>query len=229
MIKASVYSRGAVVWVSSTSFQKKWHWLASPASKRKVAKIQRDFHDYVKKLFFSKHHNLSLNHRIQEPGWLWSPQKWFSRPKKPLQPHWPQQPQQPHWPHQPHQPYFLQEIPGHDGLIIPGTKMTNTGPCLWNRSSKIQFFTDILYLFCWKLLRSGYVTFLKTGWWNSNDRTSGIHRWLYHYQKVVFRWPLRSSKYIKAIWKTLYKHSIGSVDKWLAKPDKSLALLMYMS
>ena len=69
-------------------------------------------------------------------GWLWSPQKWFSRPKKPLQPH---------WPHQPHQPYILQEIPDHDGLIVPGTKMTNTGPFLWNGSSKIQFFTDIWY------------------------------------------------------------------------------------
>jgi hypothetical protein len=157
-----------------------------------------------KKIIFSKHQNLSLNHRIQEPGWLWSPQMWFSRPKKPLQPHWPQQPWQPHWPHQPHQPYFLQEIPDLDGLIIPGTKMTNNSPFLWNRSSKIQFFTDIWYLFCWRLLRSGYVTFLKTGWWNSNDRTSEIHRCLYHYQKVVFRWPPRSSKYIKAIQKTLY-------------------------
>ena len=26
--------------------------------------------------------------------------------------------------------------------MIPGTKMTNTGPFLWNGSSKIQFFTD---------------------------------------------------------------------------------------
>ena len=155
--------------------------------------------------------NLSLNHRIQEPGWLWSRQKWFSRPKKPLQPHWPQQPRQPHWPHQPHQPYFLQEIPDHDGLIIPGTKMTNTGPFLWNRSSKIQFFTDIWYLFCWRLLRSGYVTFLKTGWWNSNDRTSGIHRCLHHNQKVVFRGSQRSSKYIKVIWNTLYTVQLNRI------------------
>ena len=152
--------------------------------------ISRFFQFY----FFSKHQNLSLNHRIQEPGWLWSPQKWFSRSKKPLQPHWPQQPRQPHWPHQPHQPYFLQEIPDHDGLIIPGTKMINTGPFLWNRSSKIQFFTDIWYLFCWRLLRSGYVTFLKTGWWISNGRTSGRYRCLHHNQKVVFRWSPRSSK-----------------------------------
>ncbi len=31
----------------------------------------------------------------------------------------------------------------HDGWVIPGTKNTNTGPFLWNGSSKIQFFTDI--------------------------------------------------------------------------------------
>ena len=38
--------------------------------------------------------------------------------------------------------------PGPDSWIIPGTKMTNTGPFLWHESSKIQFFTDILYPFC---------------------------------------------------------------------------------
>ena len=46
-----------------------------------------------------------------------------------------------------------------DGLITPGTKMTNTGPFLWNRSSKIQFFTDICYLLCRRLLRPAYFTF----------------------------------------------------------------------
>ena len=54
--------------------------------------------------------------------------------------------------------------------------------------------------------------FLKTGWWNSNDRTSGIHRCLYHNQKVVFRWPPRSSKYIKAIRKTLYTYESSSLS-----------------
>jgi hypothetical protein len=52
------------------------------------------------------------------------------------------QPLQPHWPHQPPQPYFIKELPVSDGWIIPGTKMTNTGPFLWNGTSKIQFFTD---------------------------------------------------------------------------------------
>ena len=46
---------------------------------------------------------------------------------KPLQSHWPQQPLQPHWPQQPLQPYFLKNLLGPDGLIITGTKITNTG------------------------------------------------------------------------------------------------------
>ena len=48
-------------------------------------------------------------------------------------------------------------------------------PFVWNESSKIQFFTDIWYLFCQRLLRPAYVTFLETGWWNSNFQTSGIY------------------------------------------------------
>ena len=127
MIKASVYSRGAVIWVSSTSFQKSdIGWPHQPPIEK------------FKKIFWKKE---------------------FECTKCKATFNW----------------------------TIPGTKMTNTGPFLWNRSSKIQFFTDIWYLFCWRLLRSGYVTFLKSGWWNSNGRTSGIHRCLHHNQKVVFR------------------------------------------
>ena len=40
--------------------------------------------------------------------------------------------------------------------------MTNTGTFLLNGSSKIQFFTDIWYSFCWKVLRPANVTFLNT-------------------------------------------------------------------
>ena len=43
----------------------------------------------------------------------------------------------------PRQPYFIKELPDPDDWIIPGTKMTTTGPSLWNGSSKIQRFTDI--------------------------------------------------------------------------------------
>ena len=52
-------------------------------------------------------------------------------------------PLQPQWPQQPPQPNFIKEFPDPDGWIILGTKMTNTGPFLWNGSSKIHFFTDI--------------------------------------------------------------------------------------
>ena len=82
---------------------------------------------------------------------------------KPLQPQWPQQPQQPRWPQWPQQPHFTKKLPEPDGWIIPGTKITSAGPFLWDGSSKIQFFTGIWYLFCWRLLRPACVTFLKTG------------------------------------------------------------------
>ena len=60
-------------------------------------------------------------------------------PLQPQQPHWPLQPQ---WPQQSLKPYFIKKLPDLDNWIVHGTKMTNTGPFLWNRSSKIQFFTD---------------------------------------------------------------------------------------
>ena len=50
------------------------------------------------------------------------------------------------------------------------------------------------WVFFRRLVRPAYVTFLKTGWWNSNGCTSGIHWCIYHNQKVVFRWSPRSSK-----------------------------------
>ena len=79
-----------------------------------------------------------------------------------MQPQWPQQPQQPWWPKWPQQPHFTKELLEPDCWIIPGTKMTNTGPFLRNESSKIQFFTYIWYPFCWRLLRPTYIVFLKT-------------------------------------------------------------------
>ena len=79
-----------------------------------------------------------------------------------MKPHWPHQPLQPHWPQQPLQPYFLKKLPDPDGLIINDMKMTNIGPFLWNES-KIQITPNICFLFCRRLLRTEYVTFLKTG------------------------------------------------------------------
>jgi hypothetical protein len=57
---------------------------------------------------------------------------------------------------------FHQKKSDPDGLMIPGTKMTNSGPFLWNGSSKTHFFTDFLNLFCQRLSRTADVTFLKT-------------------------------------------------------------------
>ena len=71
--------------------------------------------------------------------------------------HWPHIPWQPHWPQQPLQPYIIKELPDPNSWIIPGTKITNTGPFLCNDSSKIQLFTDIWYPLCGRLLRPAYV------------------------------------------------------------------------
>ena len=79
-------------------------------------------------------------------------------PLQPHRPHWPLQPQQPL---QPQKPYFTKELPGPDGWIVPGTKMTNTGSFSLNESSKIQIFTDILYPFCQRLLRPAMLLFFK--------------------------------------------------------------------
>ena len=139
----------------------------------------------------------------------------------PLQPQWPQWPQQPQWPQWPQQPHFIKKSTDPDGLIIPGSQMTNTSPFLWNGSSKIQFFTDIWYTFCPRLVRPACVTFLKTGWWNSNAQTSGTFRYLHYNLKVLFSWPLRSSKYIKVCSNTLYTivaHFMGWI-LWLRSDD----------
>jgi hypothetical protein len=60
-------------------------------------------------------------------------------------------------------PFFLKKLPDPDFLIILATKMTNTGPLVWIESSKLQFFTDIWYPFCQRLLRPAFVIFLKIG------------------------------------------------------------------
>ena len=55
-----------------------------------------------------------------------------------------------------------------------------------------------------RLLRPVYVTFLKTGWWNSNAQTSGIYRYLHYNLNVILSWCPRSSKYVKTSSNTLY-------------------------
>ena len=45
-----------------------------------------------------------------------------------------------------------QKLPDLDDWIVPGTKMTNGGPFLWNGSSKIISLLILKYGFCKKLL-----------------------------------------------------------------------------
>ena len=62
-------------------------------------------------------------------------------------------------------------------LIMKRFKVNGSELCpfFWNGSSKIQFFTNIWYSFCQRLLRPSDVIFLITGWWNTNIRTSWSH------------------------------------------------------
>ena len=146
---------------------KKWHQLASTASDRKGANIHYEISwFYPRKLFFQ---NIKL--KLKSNAWMTLKSSGvIFQALKPLQPQWPQWPQQPQWPQWPQQPHFIKKSTDPDGLIIPSTQMTNTSPFLWNKSSKIQFFTEIWYFFCRRLL-----IFLKTGWGNANFQTSWSH------------------------------------------------------
>ena len=82
--------------------------------------------------------------------------------------------------------------------------MINTGPFLWNGSSKIQIFTDIWYPLCRRLLRPAYVNFLKTGWWNSNFQTSGMYRYLQAKSNLHISICQSHFKRNISMWNTLY-------------------------
>ena len=121
-----------------------------------------------------------------------------------LQPHWPHRPLQPHWPLQPQKPYFTKKLPDPNDWIIPGTKMTNTGPFLWNGSSKTKLFTDIWYSFCRRLLRLADVIFLKNGCGTQKFPISAFQNHLQTKSNLhIF---IRQSQFISAIsmWDTLY-------------------------
>ena len=82
--------------------------------------------------------------------------------------------------------------------------MTSTGPFSWDGSSKIQFFTGIWHLFCWRLLRPAYVTFLKTGCKYQNAMTSAIHRTHYIYEIINPETCQSKITLPISIWDTLY-------------------------
>ena len=62
----------------------------------------------------------------------------------------------------------------------------------------------ILTLFLSEAVEASLCYFFEIGWWNSNAQTSGTCRYLQYNLKLVFSWPPRSSKYIKASSNTLY-------------------------
>ena len=70
---------------------------------------------------------------------------------------------------------FSQKNPDPDGLIITGTKITNTGHFLWNGSSKIQFFTNIWHPFWWRPLRPCEVKKVSNSGSGINVHYSGTH------------------------------------------------------
>jgi hypothetical protein len=82
--------------------------------------------------------------------------------------------------------------------------MTNTGPLLWNKSSKIQIFTDILYTFCRRLLRPADVTFLKTKNVYQKFIISAFQN--YFQTRFYLHISICQSQFIKSIsmWDTLY-------------------------
>ena len=59
-MKLSVHCWALGICVSSISFLKKWHRLASTASDRKGAKIQHEFSWFCRKKFFPKHQNIAI-------------------------------------------------------------------------------------------------------------------------------------------------------------------------
>ena len=168
-IRCLVASRGLDFWVSSTIFQKRnIGWPQQPPSE-KVLKFNLIFHDSTKKIVFSKDQNKaefknlddSEVFRIDFPGLrnLCSLIDLIN----------------------------LYNLTGLNSLysfifsniflilMVRSSLAPKWHPFLWNESSKIQFLSDIWGLFCQKLLRPTYVTFLKTGWWNTNVQTSWSH------------------------------------------------------
>ena len=123
-------------------FLKMWHWLASTASNKKGAKIQLDISRFYQKFFFQ-----NIKMKLNSRNWMaMKSSVVIFQALEPLRSQWPLQPQQPPWPH------FIKKNTDPDGLIIPGTHMTNIDPLKWNRSSKIQIFTGICALSvggCW--------------------------------------------------------------------------------
>ena len=122
----------------------------------------------------------------------------------PLRPQWPLQPQHPLWPQWPLHPHFLKKITAPDGWIPPDNQITNTGLFFVEWIIKNPNFHWYWHLFCYRLLRSTNIIFLKNGWWNSNIQ---ISRFQNHLQtNSTLHISICQSQFIKyvSIWDTLY-------------------------
>ena len=121
------------------------------------------------------------------------------------------------------------KLPDPDGLIINDMKMTNTGPFLWNESSKIQIFPNICFLFCRRLLRPKYVTFLKTGWWNSNSPISGIYWYLQTKSNLHISIHQRQFKIYTLPWGTLYHtYNLPNSDYYLKNVNCTRKFVVFL-
>ena len=152
----------STIWVSSKKNQKSnIGWPQQPLTE-KMLKFNMIFYATVKTFLFSKHQNqvILVLKLLNSRTWITLKSSVvIFQALESLQPQWPLQPQQPQWPQWPQQPHFIKKFTRPHRWIIPNTQMTNTILFLCNGSSKIQFFTNIWYPFCPRLLRPADATF----------------------------------------------------------------------
>ena len=159
-----VGSAALTIWVSSTSFPKSSiGWPQQPPTEN-VRKFNVILFDSTQKFFFSKHPNKAEFDDMDDSEVLSSDVSGLRASAASMT----STASTTSMASMTSTASFHQTITDPDGWIIPGTKMANTCLFLLNRSSKTQFFTNIWYPFCRRLLRPADATFLKTGGWNSN-------------------------------------------------------------
>ena len=110
------------IWVSSKKFQKcNIGWPRQPLTEN-MLRFNMIFFMIPPNIFF-QNIKIKLNSRT----WITLKSSVvIFQSLEHLQLQWPQQPQQPQWLQWPRQPHFIKKLTDPDGLIIPGTNMTNT-------------------------------------------------------------------------------------------------------
>jgi hypothetical protein len=141
------------VWVSLSSFQKSSiGWPQQPQTEKGL-KFNVIFHDSTQNFFFSKHPNKAESNDMDDPevlssdfSGLWTFAASMTSTASTTS-----------------MASYHQTFTDPDSWIIPGTKMTNIYRFLWNKS---QFFTNIWYNLCRRLLRPAMLLF-----WEPVDKT----------------------------------------------------------